>query len=281
MHSPHISRTTEVHRFARMRQRAIVGVASIAFALSAPPALAGGGGFGGATEVTQLLNHAELLSSVAQQAQMVTQGIEAQIQRIQQTLMAIQNIKQVPGQLLSQAIAPYQSQLSSFQRLATTVQSLRSTASQVQSLFGRSMSEMSGLNMSPKQWLSAYASLAQQQGGSFKQQYTQDMASIQALADRAQSLQQIQASIPGVNGAVQGLQLLTQTSNVVAGEMVDLHALMARQATQDSQDRADSAQAQANGALLAQARNARMGQVIDQENQVIRNSPTFKPLIDR
>ncbi|RQU97828.1 conjugal transfer protein TrbJ [Burkholderia cenocepacia] len=243
-----------------------------------PPAVAGGGGFAGATEITQLLNHGELIASVAQQAQMVVQNVEAQIQRIQQTLNSLQNLRQLPQQMLDQVLAPYRSQISQYTQLYNSVKNLYTSAKDVGQLFGRSMSEMSNLNMSPKQWLSAYSSLASSIGGTYKQQYQQDMSAIQALADRAANLQQIQAAIPGVSGAVQGLQLLTQQSNVLAGEMVDMHALMARSAAQDSKDRGDDAQARANSARLAQARAAKMDDVIDKERQSINAMPTLKPL---
>ncbi|WP_264839942.1 conjugal transfer protein TrbJ [Burkholderia cenocepacia] len=246
--------------------------------LTPPPAVAGGGGFGGATEITQLLNHGELIASVAQQAQMVVQNVEAQIQRIQQTLNSLQNLRQLPQQMLDQVLAPYRSQISQYTQLYNSVKNLYTSAKDVGQLFGRSMSEMSNLNMSPKQWLSAYSSLASSIGGTYKQQYQQDMSAIQALADRAANLQQIQAAIPGVSGAVQGLQLLTQQSNVLAGEMVDMHALMARSAAQDSKDRGDDAQARANSARLAQARAAKMDDVIDKERQSINAMPTLKPL---
>lgn len=246
--------------------------------LMPPPAIAGGGGFAGATEITQLLNHGELIASVAQQAQMVVQNVEAQIQRIQQTLNSLQNLRQLPQQMLDQVLAPYRSQIAQYTQLYNSVKNLYTSAKDVGQLFGRSMSEMSNLNMSPKQWLSAYSSLASSIGGTYKQQYQQDMSAIQALADRAANLQQIQAAIPGVSGAVQGLQLLTQQSNVLAGEMVDMHALMARSAAQDSKDRGDDAQARANSARLAQARAAKMDDVIEKERRSINAMPTLKPL---
>lgn len=247
-----------------------------------PPAYAGGGGLtGGSTEITQLLNHGELIASVAQQAQMVGQNVAAQIQRIQQTITMLQNLKQIPESLLSQTIAPYMSQINNFRSLMTTVTSLGQQANQVRNLFSRSMSEMSVTGLSPSQWLSSYATLAKQRGGTFQQQLTADMQSIQTLAQRAQSLQQIQSSIPGVTGSVQGLQTLNQQSSVMAGELVDLHALMQRQVTQQMQDQSDTAQSQANAAQLALARNARMNEVMQQEQQTLQAAPGFQPLHDQ
>jgi type IV secretion system protein TrbJ len=77
---------------------------------------------------------------------------------------------------------------------------------------------------------------------------------------------------------VQGLQMLNQQSNVLAGEMVDLHALLQRQIAQQMQDRVEQSQGQANAAQLAAARAARMKQVSQQEQQSIQSAPDFNLL---
>ena len=250
---------------------AIVGCAALA-----QDAQAGGGGVagGGATEVTQLANHAELVSSVANEAQMVEQNVQAQITRLQ-------NLIQVPGSLISQTFSPYRSQLSSYQTLFAAVSQLRAAANSANALFGRSMSEMGATGMTPGQWLSAYTNLAATRGGLYRQQLNSDMSSLDNLAVRAQNLQQIQSQIPNVTGNVQGLQMLNQQSNVLAGEMVDLHALVARQVAQQMQDRATQADVQANAARLAQARAAMADNVNGQEQQTIQGAPALNLLQDQ
>jgi type IV secretion system protein TrbJ len=267
-----------------MRKPTIPGAALVAvlsMTLHAGAAHAGGGLDGGATEITQLLNHAELASSVAQQAQMVEQNVQAQITRIQQYVTMVQNLKQVPTSLIDQTIAPYRTQLASFQSLAAAVTQLQQAATATNGLFGRSLSEMNTAGMSPSQWLSAYTSLASTRGGLYQQQLTQDMQNLDTLAQRAQNLQQIQSQIPGVTGNVQGLQMLNQQSNVLAGEMVDLHALVQRQVAQQMQDRIAQSQAQGNAAQLAAARAAALGQTNQQEQQTTQGAPDFDLLQDQ
>lgn len=254
---------------------------AIGLLLSISAARAGGGMTGGATEITQLANHAELVSSVAQQAQMVEQNVQAQITRLQQYVTMVQNLKQVPASLIDQTIAPYRTQISNFQSLSTAITQLQQAANATSGLFGRSLSEMNTTGMSPAQWLSAYTSLASTRGGIYQQQLTQDMQNLDTLAGRAENLQQIQSQIPNVTGTVQGLQMLNQQSNVLAGEMVDLHALMQRQVAQQMQDRAAQAKAQGNAAQLAAARAAAMGQVNKQEQQTTQGAPDFDLLQDQ
>ncbi|SMG61047.1 conjugal transfer protein TrbJ [Paraburkholderia susongensis] len=261
--------------------RGIVLVAALSLILHTSATRAGGGLTGGATEITQLLNHAELASSVAQQAQMVEQNVQAQITRLQQYVTMVQNLKQVPASLIDQTIAPYRSQITSFQSLSTAVTELQQAASATNGLFGRSLSEMNSTGMSPGQWLSAYTSLASTRGGLYQQQLTQDMQNLDTLAQRAQNLQQIQSQIPDVTGTVQGLQMLNQQSNVLAGEMVDLHALVQRQVAQQMQDHIAQSQAQGNTAQLAAARAAALGQTNQQEQQTTQGAPDFDLLQDQ
>lgn len=145
----------------------VCGTAPVAvlLILHAGAACAGGGLDGGATEITQLLNHAELASSVAQQAQMVEQNVQPQITRLQQYVTMVQNLKQVPTSLVDQTIAPYRTQITNFQSLSTAITQLQQAATATNGLFGRSLSEMNTTGMSPGQWLSAYTSLASTRGG--------------------------------------------------------------------------------------------------------------------
>jgi hypothetical protein len=254
---------------------------ALAITLYAGIAHAGGGMTGGATEITQLLNHAELASSVAQQAQMVEQNVQAQVTRLQQYVTMVQNLKQVPTSMINQTITPYRTQITNYQSLSAAITQLEQAANATNSLFGRSLSEMGTTGMSPSQWLSAYTNLASTRGGIYQQQFTQDMGNLNTLAQRAQNLQQIQSQIPNVTGTVQGLQVLNQQSNVLAGEMVDLHALVQRQVAQQMQDRVALSQAQGNAAQLAAARAAAMGQVNQQEQQTTQGAPDFDLLQDQ
>ena len=263
---------------APMRSGRWVALACLVACVSARDAHAGlfgggGGVSGGATEATQLLNHAELVESVARQAELVEQALQAQITRLQ-------NLAQMHAATLSRAMQPYQTQASGYQALYGAVVQLRVAADRTNGLFGRSMAEMSSAGLSPSQWLSAYTQLAVTRGGLYQQQLNADLGNLGALADRAANLQRIEAQIPGVTGNVQGLQLLNQQSNVLAGEMVDLHALIARQVAQQMQDRLAQTAAQRDAAQEQQAWQASAAQLDAVEKAQI-NGGRFDLLNDR
>ena len=94
-----------------MRDRLAVAIATTSAAVAlviTPPAGAGGSvlGTGGALEVTQLLNHAELVQQVAQQAQMISN-------QISQYATMIQNLRRLPDEWVGQVTLPYREVLSS------------------------------------------------------------------------------------------------------------------------------------------------------------------------
>jgi P-type conjugative transfer protein TrbJ len=255
-----------------MHEHRAAAMAVVVTFLVIATARAGGGGVtGNATEITQLMNHAELAASVGKQAQIVEQNVQAQITRLQQYVTMVRNLKQVPESMISQTIGPYSTQITNYQSLYSAVSRLGQAANATSALFGRSVSEMNATGMSPSQWLSAYTNLAATRGGLYQQQLDQDMGNLGTLAERARNLQEIQSQIPNVTGNVQGLQMLNQQSNVLAGEMVDLHALLQRQIAQQMQDRVEQAQSQASASALIQARQARAQQLDSTEKSQIQN----------
>ncbi len=251
-------------------------------AVWANAAFAGGGlgsPTGGATEVTQLLNHVELASSVSQQATMVGQNATAQLTRISQLANQIKNLVQLPQNLLAQTLAPYQQQIGDLKSVVQAVGSLQSAAAQTQALLSNGISEMNTTGMSPLQWLNAYINLAQQQGGQYKQQLDSDLDTLSNLSQQAQHLQTLSAQIPQVSGNVQGLQLLNQQANLLGGEMVELRGLVQRQVVTQEQDKLSEANAQAASAQEEQQRIQALQSTIDSE-KAWTSGVGFSPLND-
>lgn len=223
---------------------------------STRPVLAGSvAGTGGATEATQLLNYGELAASYAKQATMVANQVTAQVTRVESLITQITNLTQLPTQLYNETVGPWKTQLGIFQKLQTTVSGLESSATQVSNLYNQSNAMATSLGMTGPQFLSAFQNLAQTRGGLYQQQYQQDIAAINQLAQRAQSLQTLADQNPQIMGDVQGLQLLAQQSNVMAASSLDIASLMQRQVMNSDLDRAESQQVQSDAAqaILNQA----------------------------
>ncbi|BBO59919.1 conjugal transfer protein TrbJ [Mycoavidus sp. B2-EB] len=263
-------------RLAKLHKHCLrILVCSIALG-SAKPTLAGGGvgaTIGGATELTQIMNHFELLASVSQQSAMVTQNITAHITRVQQYMAMLQNLVQLPAHALEQIMAPWRDQLQMFMQLAHSVESLLEATHQTRALFKRSLREITQLHLTPEQWLAAHSNLARSRDHLYQRQWRQDLAALDTLAHRARSVHTLSSQIPGITSTIQGLQLLNQQASILASEMLELRALMQRQLTMQNKDQ--QAHEWSNRALLnlIQARQAQARQLDTHERQLIQNGP--------
>ena len=132
-----------------------VAIATIGIATSVPARAGGGGGLsGGALEITQLANHAELIKQVAQQAQMVSN-------QIREYATLIQNLRQLPENWVGQVTMPYREALTALMQLRTSVDELRFASQAAGDVFARRMTAMKLLDMTPQEYLEAELQLIQ------------------------------------------------------------------------------------------------------------------------
>lgn len=202
--------------------RALTAIAMSCFAIT--PKASGIPTFDGA-------NFAQQLLSVMNQTQQLTQ----QTTMVQQNLA---NLQRLGGNVLSLADQAYGGQGVSMRDLVSSVSDLYQAGKQLQGMYDAASAEMKSLNMTPERWGTAFVHLAQTKGGVYRKQLDQDFATMEAFASRAANLRQLSRQIPGIEGNVQGLQLLNQQSSVLAGELLEMRSLMQRQVVLDLQDRA-------------------------------------------
>jgi len=202
--------------------RALTAIAMSCFAIA--PKASGIPTFDGA-------NFAQQLLSVMNQTQQLTQ----QTTMVQQNLA---NLQRLGGNVLSLADQAYSGQGVSMRDLVSSVSDLYQAGKQLQGMYDAASAEMKSLNMTPERWGTAFVHLAQTKGGVYRKQLDQDFATMETFASRAANLRQLSRQIPGIEGNVQGLQLLNQQSSVLAGELLEMRSLMQRQVVLDLQDRA-------------------------------------------
>src|SRR5574337_658072 len=243
----------------RDRLTAAIATTSAAIALfSAVPAGAGGSvlGTGGALEVTQLLNHAELVRQVAQQAQMISN-------QISQYATMIQNLHRLPDEWVGQVTLPYRQVLGSLLQMKTAVDEVRTTSLHMEAVFSRRLSAMKHLDMTPQEYLDAELRLAQEWGGTYQDSLEADLDSLQRATDKAQSLKTLSDSIPAISGNVEGLQNLAAHSTMMAGELIEMRTSIQRQNALLAQEK----RAQQQAAELQTQRNMRAIQELEQRRR--------------
>lgn len=184
------------------------------------------------------------VASLTQAIQSVMQGAQMLNQQVMLVQQNVQNLTQLPTSTLKNILPSVDAgTLVSLQQLSTSVNSLMQSSQDVQKLYGRAHYEMDALQMTPAEWTQAYMELAHTRGGIYRQQLDQDIATMNSFASRAQALRTLSDQIPGIAGNVSGLQLLNQQASAQAGELMQINAVLTRQAmldTQDKQAKADS-----------------------------------------
>lgn len=204
------------------------------------PARAGGGGSvggtGGALEITQLLNHTELIKEVAQQAEQIGN-------QIRQYATMIQNLRQLPENWIGQVTMPYREAYASLMQIKASVDELRAVSESAGQIFSRRMNAMKLLDMTPEEYLKAELRLAQEWGGQYEKTLDADLRSLEKAADKAQALRRLSDSIPAISGNVEGLQNLASHATMMAGELIELRTTIQRQHALSMQDKHAQAQA--------------------------------------
>ncbi|MET3448267.1 conjugal transfer protein TrbJ [Ralstonia sp. 1138] len=188
-------------------------------ATTALPTRAGSvAGTGGATEVTQLLNHLELVDSVAQQAQMVQT-------QLNQYATMVQQLQQIPQSLLGSVTMPWQKLVATYQGLANTVGSVQRTFNNAYQVLQYRQGQMDALHMNPNQYLNAELQLAQTKGGAYQDQIQRDLQALNDAQTQASALSAMTSQISAITGSVQGLQHLATQSSMIGGVLMDIRRL--------------------------------------------------------
>lgn len=193
-------------------------VAALVGALACPNTFAGGGITGGSTEITQLLNNAELVSGVAKQAATVSQLAQSyvvQYNTLKEQILAGLKI----GNLSLQDVVQIQSNFSNYQdslktlgldlgSFQNTIQ-LRNTEAQLQ-------------NLTLLQYVQRQSSLIANGNAQAAARVQREQALAQQITSDIQLVRQYQAQIPATEGIHASTQLMNGQMNLLLQQMTRL-----------------------------------------------------------
>jgi conjugal transfer/entry exclusion protein len=233
-------------------------------------------GFGGSTEITQLLNNIQLVASVAKQAAMVEQQIQSNITQVKQLAAMTQNLKNVSPAMLAQTVANYAGQVQKLGQMYTATQGLQQASTNFSSVLSGRMTQMNSLGMTPQNYLAAETTLAQQKGGIYQAQMTADLAALNDVQQRAQQLRTLSNQNPQIDSDIKGLQILVQQTNMMAGELMDMKAAILQQNAMTHQQLAEQANATQVGNSAATT-NANAANQLDSRNKTFATGIQFTP----
>lgn len=226
----------------------------LTLSILATSALAGGGGAtGGATEITQLMNNAELMASVGHQADMVATQLQQYILQQAQAQMQQQNLNPLARGVISQNMNSYRGMDQSYATALTTTTALRDSSYRASSLMSGEISTMSRLGMDPKNYLQKMIQLAKEQGGSLKQSLDNTTAAMLDVQKRGEALAQMHDQIPDIDSNIKGMQTLATSNMQMTGEMQSMNATLLQMKAQSEVKGVESEQDKAVSKQLYQS----------------------------
>ena len=214
----------------------VLGVA-LAISLNASFSFAGGAATGGASEVTQVMNNGELIAATSKQAQLVAGQIRDYTSQVNQYVTMVQNLKNLPVVAVAAALKPYKETLRDLGELYRATDDVYKAGTQAYSTYERRSAEMANMNMSYDQYLNMETLLAASKGGQYKLQYEKDIAALKKLQDKATTRAGMESQINAVSGNVEGLQLLAQQNQIMAGELMELNSQLRQKSANEAADK--------------------------------------------
>jgi P-type conjugative transfer protein TrbJ len=178
-----------------MKTRALAGLVAAALAAGSPPALAGGGGFAGATEVTQLVNMGQLVMQYAMQAQQY-------VTQLQQTQTMLTNLMRNPLGVITPDLAKLANDTA---RLIQTGRDIGSSITQVDQNFSQMFDSTQAANFADKFRMWTEGSTdglkhAMRAAGMQREQFADDATAVQALVENLSSAEGNLAALQALGG---------------------------------------------------------------------------------
>lgn len=243
----------------------------VAMAVSTASYAGGGGLTGGSTEFTQIANNAELIADVAENAAAAATLAQQYTQQILQWEREIKNITGFDA--LKQGISEAKSALDSFNKLRSTVTSLRGNLmKEVETIEDR----FSEAKLMKKGWKEYVAQVAtdvatknQRAIGRLKQE-SEIMKNVEKDYDLIRDLQ---SEVKGTVGMQQSLQLLNEQMNKVLVQNNQLIEILASAHYRDQGEK-EAAEAEA-----ANARARIIEEMTARQNQIKANRDNFVPSV--
>lgn len=229
-------------------------------AVQPPAGLAGSvAGFGGATEVTQLLNNAQLITIQSDGAITAAKQIQAYLLQLQQYQTQLQNLKTLTG--LPAGLAPdVLSAINSLNAYKQALTSLQGGLTQQSSLLDQRLAEARLSGLSWPNYLQNVANDVAMRRGRAVERLQYEQAVFQQVNADYEFARNLQNSIPQTEGLQQSVQMLNSQMNRVVtqnAKMLEVMSTTLRTAAEDDAKRAvEQQQIGTNLDLLRQRQQA-------------------------
>ena len=183
------------------------------------------------------MNNGELIASTAKQAQLVAGQIRDYTSQVNQYVTMVQNLKQLPVAVIASTLKPYKETLRDLGELYRATDDVYKASNEAFFMMQKRRAEMQKMEMSYDQYLNLESLLAAQKGGQYKVQFEKDIAALKKLQEKSQTLADMESQVKAVSGNVEGLQLLAQQNQIMAGELLEMNSQIREKSAADNMNK--------------------------------------------
>lgn len=187
-----------------MRSRAITPLA-LTLATLAPPAHAGAM-TGGATEITQIMNHVELVMQVSE-------AINTTSNTLMTAQATMQQLRQLPQSVADSMNGPALEKVRAMAEAYRVMSQARGTYEEAAGVLRKAATDSERLGITPSELLRLKADAAYKHGGVYQQSYEQEQEKLRRLAETSKDVQNQANTVKSIDANVKGIQFLA-TQNV-------------------------------------------------------------------
>ena len=220
-------------------QRLVTAIVLIAFGISGNAGTVAG--FGGSTEITQIMNNSELVAGVYKQAEMVAEQVQSKLVQLDQLTSMQTNLQKIGNGDIASVMNQFRSQVRAYQDLKNATTGLRDAAASTRSMFEARGIDFSGSGRTDlRSYIQYEVELAKRKGGVYRERLNQDLGALDNMQQRSQEFRRVADETANITGNVQGIQRLSQLSAMTAGELMELKAAVLTQNAEASRQQIDA-----------------------------------------
>lgn len=198
-----------------------ISIFAVAITLAMSSIAYGGGGIGGASEITQLLNNTELVASVSHEAGINATVLQQYITQVSQLARMDKNLLQQPTSVIQAALGGEWSNVAPFVSAFKASSNLRDAADVVSRERSADISAMRNAGLTPSQYYSHAGTQAEAGSAYWRDAESQELLHMQQLQKRAEQVEDLNSKVPEIDGNVKGFQHLALQAGRTQALMVD------------------------------------------------------------
>lgn len=180
------------------------------------PAHAGGGLTGGATEITQLANHVELIAQVGE-------AVQTTANTLMTAQSTMQMLRQLPASVLNEAMSGLP--VEKVQAMADAYKVMSQATAvykDAENVLRKAEYDARMLNITPSELLRHKANAAAMHGGIYAETYEAEQARIRRAAEMSKEVQKQAEIVKGIDSTVGGIQALASQNVAMQATMAEL-----------------------------------------------------------